>query len=65
MNQVSFDGEVANKNRGVGLVRESCDVGRGENKADFDLLGEGGGKKPLLPVDGKAKGKAKKGRNAP
>jgi len=59
VNQVSFDGEVASKNRGVGLLKESCDVARGDNKADFDLLGEGGGKKPLFPIDGKGK----KGRN--
>ena len=25
----------------------------GENKADFDLLGEGSGKKPLFPIEGK------------
>ncbi len=60
VNQVSFDGEVASKNRGVGLVKESCDVAKGDNKADFDLLGEGGGKKPLFPIDTKG---GKKGRN--
>jgi hypothetical protein len=61
VNQVSFDGEVASKNLGVGLVKESCDVVRGENKADFDLLGEGGGKKPLFPID---QMKNKQGRKA-
>ena len=56
VNQVSFDGEIASKNRGVGLVKEACDVASGENKADFDLLGEGGGKKPLFPIEGKGGG---------
>ncbi len=53
VNQVSFDGEVTAKNRGVGLLKEAVDVAPGENKADFDLLGEGGGKKPLYPIEGK------------
>ncbi len=48
-NQVSFDGEVADKNRGVGLIKEFVEVTRDDNKADFDLLGEGG-KKPLIPI---------------
>src|SRR6516164_2622469 len=52
VNQVSFDGQIAAKNRGVGLVKEACDVVSGENKANFDLLGENSGKKPLFPVDG-------------
>jgi hypothetical protein len=65
INQVSFDGEVAAKNRGVGLVKEAVDVVAGENKANFDLLGEGGGKKPLYPIEGKLaakKGSFGKGR---
>jgi hypothetical protein len=53
INQVSFDGDVTAKNRGVGLVKEAVDVAPGENKADFDLLGAGGGKKPLYPIEGK------------
>jgi hypothetical protein len=57
INQVTFEGEVAAKNRGVGLLKEAVDVVAGENKADFDLLGEGGGKKPLYPIEGKADGK--------
>ena len=66
VNQVSFDGQIASKNRGVGLVKEACDVTSGENKADFDLLGEGSGKKPLFPIEGKTAGKAiPKGRKAP
>jgi hypothetical protein len=40
-NQVRFDGEVAAKNRGVGLMREYVDVRPGENKVDFDLMGAG------------------------
>ena len=63
VNQVSFDGEVAAKNRGVGLLKEAVDVAAGENKADFDLLGEGGGKKPLYPIEGKpAVGKSVRGK---
>jgi hypothetical protein len=70
INQVTFDGEVAAKNRGVGLLREAVEVVAGENKADFDLLGEGGGKKPLYPIEKKADakrggggfGKGKQGR---
>jgi hypothetical protein len=48
-NQVSFDGDVASKNQGVGLLKEFVDVKAGTNQADFDLMGEGGGKK--LPYD--------------
>ena len=58
VNQVSFDGEITAKNRGVGLLKEACDVAPGENKADFDLFGEGGGKKPLYPIDAKGAGKS-------
>ena len=57
VNQVSFDGKIAANNRGVGLVKEACDVTSGENKANFDLLGEGSGKKPLFPIDGKGTSK--------
>jgi hypothetical protein len=57
VNQVSFDGEIASKNRGVGLVKEACDVVAGENKANFDLLGEGSGKKPLFAIEGKGAAK--------
>jgi hypothetical protein len=58
VNQVSFDGEITAKNRGVGLLKEACDVTPGENKADFDLFGEGSGKKPLYPIDAKGAGKS-------
>ena len=41
LNSVTFDGEVAAKNRGVGLMREYADIKSGENKIDYDLMGEG------------------------
>ncbi len=57
-NRVTFDGEVATKNVGVGLVKEYASVGSGENHIDFDLLGEGSKKVPYeLTKKGKAKGK--------
>jgi hypothetical protein len=40
-NQVTFSGEVAIKNPGLGLVREYADVKAGENKIDYDLMGAG------------------------
>jgi hypothetical protein len=43
-NQVSFDGEIAAKNPGVGLAKEYLEVQPGDNKHDFDLMGEGSGK---------------------
>jgi hypothetical protein len=51
VNQVSFEGEITAKNRGVGLLKEACDVTAGQNTANFDLMGEGGGKQPLFPID--------------
>jgi hypothetical protein len=60
VNQVSFDGEITAKNRGVGLLKEACDVVAGENKADFDLMGEGSGKQPMFPIE-QAKGAGKSG----
>jgi hypothetical protein len=63
VNQVSFEGDVATKNRGVGLIKESAEVTSGENKVNFDLMGAGGGKKLLLPVEGK--GQAKQGPKRP
>jgi hypothetical protein len=41
-NQVTYGGEVATKNRGVGLRRDFATVQRGENQFDFDVLGAGG-----------------------
>jgi hypothetical protein len=55
-NQVSFEGEVAGKNRGVGLIKEFAEVASGKNKKDFDLMGEGGGKKLIYPVDSQGPG---------
>jgi hypothetical protein len=40
-NQVTFSGEVAIKNNGVGLIREYAVVKSGENKIDYDLMGAG------------------------
>jgi len=60
VNQVSFDGDVAMKNRGVGLVKESVDVKSGENMANFDLLGEGGKKIPYS-LDEKGRPKPRTG----
>jgi hypothetical protein len=61
VNQVSFEGEITSKNRGVGLLKEACDVTPGENTANFDLMGEGGSKKLLYPID-QAKGAGKSGQ---
>jgi hypothetical protein len=56
-NEVSFRGTVATKNRGVGLIKEFVDVKRGENKVEFDLMGQG--TRPSIPVPaGKTKGGA-------
>ena len=41
-NQVTYGGEVAAKNRGVGLRRDYASVQSGENNIDFDVLGAGG-----------------------
>jgi hypothetical protein len=54
-NQVSFDGDIAKQNQGVGLIKEYVDVKSGSNTADFDLMGEGGGKK--APYSFQEKGK--------
>lgn len=59
-NQISFDGEIAKQNQGVGLIKEYVDVKAGENKADFDLMSGNGGKK--APYDFGEKGKSKGGR---
>jgi hypothetical protein len=53
VNQVSFEGEVATKNRGVGLLKDFAEVTSGTNQKNFDLMGENGGKKIQLPADGK------------
>jgi hypothetical protein len=40
-NQVTYGGDVATKNRGVGLRRDFATVEAGENHFDFDVLGAG------------------------
>jgi len=40
-NQVTFGGEVAKNNMGVGLLREYASVKAGSNEIDFDLMGAG------------------------
>ena len=64
VNQVSFGGEVAAKNRGVGLLKDFAEVTSGVNKKDFDLFGENSGKKLQFPVEGGGaeKGGAKRSR---
>ncbi len=57
INQVSFEGEVATKNRGVGLLKDFAEVASGTNKKDFDLMGENSGKKVQFPVEGNGAGK--------
>jgi len=57
-NQVTFGGEVASKNMGVGLVREYASVQAGSNEYNFDLMGPGGGKQ--LPIDVAKKGAQRK-----
>jgi hypothetical protein len=42
-NQVTYGGDVATKNRGVGLRRDFATVRSGENTFDFDVLGSGKG----------------------
>jgi hypothetical protein len=58
VNQVSFNGEIATKNRGVGLVKDFCEVKAGENKADFDLLTGKSGKQLPFDVENPPTGKA-------
>src|SRR3954447_6623825 len=57
-NRVTFDGEVAAKNKGVGLMKEYASVTSGENQIDFDLMGAGA---KVGPVDyAKTAGKKKR-----
>jgi hypothetical protein len=65
INQVSFEGEVAAKNRGVGLLKDFAEVTSGSNKKDFDLMGENSGKKVQFPLDSPAAGKKGSKRPAP
>jgi hypothetical protein len=48
-NQVTYGGDVATKNRGVGLRRDFATVQSGENHFDFDVLGAGS-KDPTIDV---------------
>jgi hypothetical protein len=41
-NRVTYGGEIAKKNMGVGLRKDYASVQPGENKFDFDVLGAGG-----------------------
>jgi hypothetical protein len=59
-NQVLFEGDVATKNRAIGLIREYVNVQRGQNQHDFDLLGDGGQRAPFpVPTQGDAKARPK------
>jgi hypothetical protein len=49
-NQVSFAGEVAKNNMGVGLMREYASVQSGSNEINFDLMGPGGGKQGAIDL---------------
>ena len=59
-NQVSFEGEVAKKNAGVGLIKDFAEVTSGENKKDFDLMGKEGGRsfsfRPTANVRSRSRG---------
>lgn len=55
-NQVTYGGDLAKKNTGVGLMRDYASVHPGENKINFDIMGEGSKR---LDIDYAAK-KAKK-----
>jgi hypothetical protein len=60
-NQILFEGDLAMKNREIGLLREYVEVQRGTNTADFDLLGENSKKSPLpLGTQKESKGKRRK-----
>jgi hypothetical protein len=52
---------VAKKNAGVGLVKDFAEVTSGENKKDFDVMGEGGGKQLQFPADGKRQNPGQRG----
>jgi hypothetical protein len=58
-NLVTYGGDVATKHMGVGLRRDYASVQSGENKFDFDVLGEGG-KNPNIDLTKKG-GQRRKG----
>ncbi len=55
-NQVTYGDAVAKKYPGVGLRKDYASVQSGENKLDFDVLGEGG-KNPTIDLTKKGKRK--------
>jgi hypothetical protein len=55
-NQVSYGDAVAKKYPGVGLRKDYASVQSGENKLDFDVLGEGS-KNPTIDLTKKGKRK--------
>jgi hypothetical protein len=55
-NQVSYGDAVAKKYPGVGLRKDYASVQSGENKFDFDILGEGG-KSPTIDLTKKGQRK--------
>jgi hypothetical protein len=59
-NQVTFSGDVASKNMGVGLTREYASVRAGSNEIDFDLMGEGSKKTAIDLVRKSASRKQKR-----
>lgn len=56
-NQVTFGGEIAKKNMGLGLMKEYASVKSGENKIDYDLMGAGSSQKTGFDVTKKSRGK--------
>jgi hypothetical protein len=58
-NQVTYGGEVAKENSGVGLRRDFATVQTGENTFDFDVLGPGG---KTMDIDLTKKGGVRKKR---
>jgi hypothetical protein len=58
-NRVTFEGEIATKNMGVGLLKEYAGVETGENHVDFDLMG-GGSKQITYDLTKKAGAKRKR-----
>jgi hypothetical protein len=57
-NRVTYGGEVAKKHTGVGLMKDYASVHTGENKINFDIMGEGSKR---LDVDFTKKSRPRKG----
>jgi hypothetical protein len=49
-NQVTFGGEIAKKNMGLGLMKEYAGVKAGENTIDYDLMGAGSSQKTTIDL---------------